>query len=90
MEFAVPAEYRIKLKENEKLDKYLDSTRELKNLWKMKMTVIPETRKRILRELDIQGRIETLQTTALLKSTRILRRVSGYLKKKVIKNKINK
>ena len=32
---AVPAVYRIKLKENEKKDKYLDLSRELRKLWKM-------------------------------------------------------
>ena len=32
----VPADHRIKLKECEKKDKYLDLARELKNLWNMK------------------------------------------------------
>ena len=41
MEFAVSIEYRIKLKESEKKDKYLDLARELKNLWNMKVTIIP-------------------------------------------------
>ena len=31
MDFAVPAEHRVKLKESEKKDKYLDLSRELKN-----------------------------------------------------------
>ena len=31
--FAVPADYRVKLKESEKKDKYLYLTRELKKLW---------------------------------------------------------
>ena len=35
------ADLRVKLKQNEKKDKYLDLTRELKKLWKMKVTVIP-------------------------------------------------
>ena len=36
VEFAIPADHRIKLKENEKWDKYLDLARELKNcgIWK--------------------------------------------------------
>ena len=38
---AIPADYRVNLKENEKGDKYLDFTRELKKLWNMKVTVIP-------------------------------------------------
>ena len=41
MDFAVPADLRIKLKECEKNDKYLDLARELKKLRNMKMTIIP-------------------------------------------------
>ena len=41
MDLAVPADHRVKLKENEKRDKYLDLSRELKKLWNMKVTVIP-------------------------------------------------
>ena len=39
--FAVPVEHRVKLKENEKKDKYLDLARKLKKLWNMKLTGIP-------------------------------------------------
>ena len=41
MDFAVPADHRIKLKESKKKDKYLDFARELKKLWNMKVTIIP-------------------------------------------------
>ena len=41
MDFAVLANNRIKLKESEKKDKYLDLARELKKLWNMKETIIP-------------------------------------------------
>ena len=34
--FAVPAGHRIRLKECEKKDKYLDLAREMKTLWKMR------------------------------------------------------
>ena len=38
----MPADNRVKLKESEKKDNYLDLTRELKKqLWNMKVTVIP-------------------------------------------------
>ena len=40
MNFAVPVDQTVKLKENKK-DKYLDLARELKNLWNMKVTIIP-------------------------------------------------
>ena len=42
VDFTVPADHRIKLKECEKRDKYLDLARELeKKLWNMKVTIIP-------------------------------------------------
>ena len=37
----VPADHRIKLKEFEKNDKYLDLAREWKKLWNMLITIIP-------------------------------------------------
>ena len=41
VDFAVLADHWVKLKENEKKDKYLDLARELKKLWNMKVTFIP-------------------------------------------------
>ena len=68
------------MKESEKPNKYLDFARVL-NLWYMKVTVIsivadillsiPER----LGELEIRGRIKTIQATILRKSARVLRRV---------------
>ena len=79
------ADHRIKLKECEKKDKYLDLARESKKLWNMKMTIIPivigafgTVTKGLLKgmeDLKVGGRVETLQTTALLRMARILRRV---------------
>ena len=40
--FAVPADHRVKLKESEKRDRYLELTSQLKKkLWSMKVTIIP-------------------------------------------------
>ena len=39
VDLAVPAYYRVKLKEIEKRDKFLDLARELKILWSMTVTV---------------------------------------------------
>ena len=79
------ADHRIKLKEWEKRDKYLDLARELKKLWNMKVTIIPvvigafgTVTKGLLKgleDLEVGDRVETIQTTALLKTARILRRV---------------
>ena len=85
VDFAVPSDHKIKLKEREKRDKYLDLAREMKNLWNMKMTMITIINGALgtvtkglvqgLEHLEIRGRVEILQTTALLRSARILRRV---------------
>ena len=85
VDFAVPADYRINLKESEKKDKYLDLARELKKLWNMKVTIVPivigalgTITKGLLKgleDLEVGGRVETIQITALLRTARILRRV---------------
>ncbi|MUZ80509.1 hypothetical protein GLN52_23935 [Shigella flexneri] len=41
VDFAVPADHRVKLKVAEKLSKYTELARELKGLWNMKTKVIP-------------------------------------------------
>ena len=81
-----PAEI-IEWKKNksEKVDKYFDLTRGLKKLLNMKVTVIlivvgalwmiPKGLEKSLEEVEIRARIETIPTTALLKSARILRKV---------------
>ena len=73
------------MRESEKRDKYLDLARGLKKLWSMKVTIIPivigafgTVTKGLLKgleDLEVGGRMETIQTTALLKMARILRRV---------------
>ena len=85
MDFAVPANHRIKLKESEKKNKYLDLARELKKLWNMQVQIIPivigtfgTVTKWLLKgleDLEIGGRAEIIQTTALLRTPRILRKV---------------
>ena len=41
VEFAVPVDHRIKMKECKRKDKCLDLARELKKLWNMQVTIIP-------------------------------------------------
>ena len=76
---------RVELKESQKKDKYPDLARELKRLLSMKVTIIPivigilgtviKGLIKGLEDLEIRGREETIQTTELLRSPRILRRV---------------
>ena len=78
------ADHRIKLKEIEKIDKYQDLARELTKLWNMKVTIIPivisalgTITKELLKgfeDLEVRGRVETVQTTSLLWTAKILRR----------------
>ena len=85
VDFAVPADHRIKLKECGKKDKYLHLARELKMLWNMNVTIIPivigafgTVSKRLLKgleDLDVGRRVETIQTTTLLRTARMMRRV---------------
>ena len=71
----------MNLKECKKKDKYLDRGRELKKLWNMKVTIVPivigafGTITKGLEDLEFGGWVETLQTTALMRTARILRRV---------------
>ena len=70
VDFAVPTDHKIKLKECEKKDKYLDLAWELKNLWNMQVTVIPivigafgTVTKSLLKgveDLKACGRVETI------------------------------
>ena len=87
VDFAALADHRIKLKKSEKRDKYLDLARELKKLWNMKVTIISivivafgTVTKGLLKgleDLEVGGRVETIKTTAFVKTARIPRRVLG-------------
>ena len=85
VDFAVPAENRINLKECEKKDKCLDLPKEWKKLWNMRVTIVPivigafgTITKGLLKgleDLEVGEWVETIQMTALLRTARILRRV---------------
>ena len=70
VDLAVLADHRIKLKECEKKDKYLDLARKLKKLWNKKMTIIPivigafgTVTKGLLKwleDLEVGGQVETI------------------------------
>ena len=81
----VPADYSVKIKESEKRDKCFNIARDLRKLWNMRVTVsafvigalgrVSKILGRGIEELETGGQIETTQSTALLWSARILRRV---------------
>ena len=74
MDFDIPADHRVKLKESEKRDEYIDVAREVKKLWNMKVTMIsvvtgaPGT---VIKWL-VQGLKELEIRTRMLRSTRII------------------
>ena len=85
VDFTIPADHRVKLKESEKRDKCLDLAWVLKKLWDMKVTMIPivigalsTVTKRIgtgtgkLRDKRLSG---DHPDYSILRSARILRRV---------------
>ena len=85
VDFAVPADHRIKLKKCEKKDKYLDLARELKKLWNMKVTIVPivigplgtitKVLLKGLEGLQVGGLVETIRMIPLLRTARTPRRV---------------
>ena len=84
VDFAVPADLRVKITKGEKGDKNLYFAKEPKKLLNMKVTVIPvvigafctipEGLVKGQEDSEIRD-VETIQSTALLRSARILRRV---------------
>ena len=84
VDFAIPADQKLKLKESEKKEKYKDLGWELKN-YGTKVTVIQivigvlstvtKGHGQDLEDLEIREQVEAIQTTALLRSARIPRRV---------------
>ena len=83
MDFAVPVDHRVKLKESEKKNKYLDFARSLKKIRNMNVMFLPiqalgKVTKGLTKgqeDLEISGRVETIQTTVFMSSARILSRV---------------
>ena len=90
MDFAAPTEHRIKLKECEKKDKYLDLPRELKRLLNMNVTIVSIVTGAFgsvsngvlkgLEDLEVGGRLETIQTTGLLKTAQNTEKSPGDLR----------
>ena len=73
MDFPVPADHRMKIKESEEIDKYLDLTREQKKKKKLRymrarvipivvgaLEIVPKGLEKNLEELEIRRRIEMI------------------------------
>ena len=76
MNFAVLADRRLKIKESEKIYKFIGLAKKLKMLWNMKVTAIlivigelgtiPKDLIKGLEKLEIGERVDTIQTPTLL------------------------
>ena len=85
IDFAIPYDSKIELKEQEKIEKYQDLRRELKKIWNMKVNItpivigamgaIPKKLRKRLEQLGIKTRLVELQKNAILYTARILRKV---------------
>ena len=83
--FVVSADQRIKRKESEKKDKYLALARESEKVMEHEcdnytnrywcFDTVPKGLLKGLKDLKVGGQVETIQTTELLRTARILRRV---------------
>ena len=75
MEFKISVDHRVKIKENEKRDKYLNLARKLEQNIIGVLEKVPKGLEKGPKELQIEGQAESIQTRALLRSARILKRV---------------
>ena len=91
LEFAIQVDHNVKIRENEKRDKYRDHARELEKNYRnyLKLILIrsvndmfdtiPKSFEKVELELEIRGQVETIEITALLKSAWKLRKVRKNL-----------
>ena len=81
MDFAIPADHHVKEKEEEKTDKYMDLTAEVRRQFRVKAVIlgalgtVPAKLSESLEKLEIDDITGSLQTAVLISTTAILRRV---------------
>ena len=91
VDLAVPPDHRIKLKECEKKDKYLDLARELKKLWNMQVTIIPivngafgtvtEGLRKGLEDLEVGGRVGDHPNDSIIENSQNTEKSPGDLRR---------
>ena len=85
VDFAVPADHRINIKEKEKRSKYTELARELKGIWMMKkikivpiivgaLGTIPKNFEKRMGEIGIRGITGKIQRITIMKTAEILRK----------------
>ena len=85
VDFVIPMDYHIEEKEEEKTDKYMDLAAEVRRQFREKTVILPivlgalrtvsAKLSEMLKKLNIEDIIGSLQTVVLISSTAILRRV---------------
>ena len=82
MGFAIPVDHWVKVKENEKINNYLNFARELKKTKKIKVSELPfivgsfemvsKCLEKILREMEKTRSIDTIQTVKISKKSKMV------------------
>ena len=85
VDFVIPMDYHVEEKEEEKTDKYMDLAAEVRRQFREKTVILPivlgalrtvsAKLSEMLKKLNIEDIIGSLQTVVLISSTAILRRV---------------
>ena len=85
---AVPADHRIEISQQRKIENYQDLKRELKKLWNLKTFIapivigalgtIPKSLEKHLNDLNVEVNISQMLTSVLLNSASIIRKVLGF------------
>ena len=85
VDFVIPMDYHVEEKEEEKTDKYMDLAAEVRRQFREKTVILPivlgalrtvsAKLSEMLKKLNIEDIIGSLQTVVLISSTTILRRV---------------
>ena len=88
VDFAVPADHRIEVSQQRKIENFQDLKRELQKLWNLKISMapvvigalgtIPKSLEKHRNELNVEINISQMQTTILLNSARITRKVLKF------------
>ena len=83
--FVVPSDHCIEIKKKQKIEKYQDLKREVQKLWNMKVKATPvvigafgtirKTLEKQLEQIESNIAINQMQTTVLLNTATILRKV---------------
>ena len=88
VDFALPTDHQIEISQQRKIENHEDLKRKLQKLWNLKTSIvpivivtlgtIPKSLEKHLNELNVEVNIFQMETTVLLNSARITRKVMEF------------